>query len=239
MSYFPASAIAVLAGESRWCVEEADALDVLLTLPFAGIGALVTDPPYGINHASGMEGPHRDRPILGDESLMTRDTALALWGDRPALVFGSWKVSAPIGSHTCLVWDKGPASGMGDLSIPWKPSWEAIFVKGRGFAGARDEGVMRGHTVVTWASKGREHPNEKPVSLMRALVAKCPPGVILDPFCGSASTGVAALREGRSVVLIEKDPRWAELARQRMAAESAHSTLAATRAGQEALFTAK
>jgi len=110
-----------------------------------------------------------------------------------------------------------------------------IFVKGRGFVGARDEGVMRGHTVVTWASKGREHPNEKPVSLMRALIAKCPPGVILDPFAGSGTTGVAALREGRSVVLIEKDPRWAALARERMLAESEDSTLQARRAGQLSL----
>ena len=54
---------AVIAGDARWCVIEADALDVLLKLPFDGIGALVTDPPYGIDHASGWDGPHRDRPI--------------------------------------------------------------------------------------------------------------------------------------------------------------------------------
>lgn len=62
------------------------------------------------------------------------------------------------------------------------------------------------------------HPTQKPVSLLQALVAySCPEGgVVLDPFAGSGSTGIAAQSLGRSAVLIEADPSFADVARQRL-----------------------
>ena len=63
-----------------------------------------------------------------------------------------------------------------------------------------------------------------------------PGDLVLDPFAGSGTTGVAALRLGRRVVLIEKNAEYAALCVERMRAEEAGSTLAASRAGQEALF---
>ncbi len=51
-------------------------------------------------------------------------------------------------------------------------------------------------------------------------------------FSGSATTAIAALRLGRRALVIEKDPQYAELSRQRIAAELSSSTLAAYRAGQ-------
>jgi site-specific DNA-methyltransferase (adenine-specific) len=61
------------------------------------------------------------------------------------------------------------------------------------------------------------HPNQKPIGLMRWLIAKLPAMVILDPFGGSGTTGVAALAEGRRCILIEKDPAYAAIARGRVA----------------------
>lgn len=43
-----------------------------------------------------------------------------------------------------------------------------------------------------------------------------PGGIVLDPFCGSGSTGIAALREGFSFVGIEQDPDYVTLARHRI-----------------------
>jgi site-specific DNA-methyltransferase (adenine-specific) len=62
-----------------------------------------------------------------------------------------------------------------------------------------------------------DHPNEKPAALMRWLVAKLPGAVILDPFGGSGTTGVAALAEGRRCLLVEKEPAYAAIARRRVA----------------------
>lgn len=63
------------------------------------------------------------------------------------------------------------------------------------------------------------HPTVKPVDLMQWLcrLTETPTGgVVLDPFCGSGSTGIAALREGRDFIGIELDPEYCELARRRI-----------------------
>jgi DNA modification methylase len=63
------------------------------------------------------------------------------------------------------------------------------------------------------------HPTVKPVDLMGWLVRLvCPPGgLVLDPFAGSGSTGVAALREGRRFLGIERERDYAQIARARLA----------------------
>ena len=63
------------------------------------------------------------------------------------------------------------------------------------------------------------HPTVKPVDLMQWLcrLVTPPNGLILDPFCGSGSTGVAALAEGFRFIGIEIDPAYVELARRRIA----------------------
>jgi len=65
----------------------------------------------------------------------------------------------------------------------------------------------------------KHHQTGKPVPLMRDLVKLARlDGVVLDPFAGSGSTGVAALIEGRRVILCEKVPEYARIARERCAA---------------------
>jgi DNA modification methylase len=83
-----------------------------------------------------------------------------------------------------------------------------------------------------------EHPTQKPLALMLALVEDFtdPGDTILDPFCGSGTTGVAALRLGRRFIGIEKDATYRALAVERLKAEGKGSTLQAARAGQVALF---
>lgn len=60
--------------------------------------------------------------------------------------------------------------------------------------------------------------------------------LVLDPFCGSGTTGVAARRLGRRFLGVELSPAFADLARARVEAEECGSTFAALRAGQVALF---
>lgn len=62
------------------------------------------------------------------------------------------------------------------------------------------------------------HPTVKPVELMRWLcrLVTPPGGVVLDPFSGSGSTGVAALREGFVFIGCEREPQYAEIATHRL-----------------------
>ena len=65
------------------------------------------------------------------------------------------------------------------------------------------------------------HPTVKPVALMQWLcrLVTPPAGVILDPFMGSGSTGIAADREGFAFVGFDLNPEYVELARRRIAAD--------------------
>ena len=66
------------------------------------------------------------------------------------------------------------------------------------------------------------HPTVKPIELMRYLcrLSRTPSGgVILDPFMGSGSTGIAALMEGRSFIGIEMDEGYLEIAKNRISEE--------------------
>jgi len=62
------------------------------------------------------------------------------------------------------------------------------------------------------------HPTVKPVDLMQWLCRLITPpgGTVLDPFTGSGSTGMAALREGFDFIGIEREPGYVEIARARI-----------------------
>jgi len=68
----------------------------------------------------------------------------------------------------------------------------------------------------------------KPVALLRYLcrLTKTPTGgVVLDPFAGSGSTGVACAEEGRDFIGIEIDEGYCEIARRRIAAAAQQTSL--------------
>ena len=192
-----------------------DCREILPTL--GPVDLVLTDPPYGYGFASGRLSTHRGRQIANDQDTTARDEALSLCDGSPWAVFGSWKVQPPTGAKTAIVWDKGPASGMGDLSLPWKCSWEIIWIGGSGWHGHRGEGVLTGHHVVTWETRGRHHINEKPVTLINAILKKAPAGIILDPFMGSGTTLVAAKELHRKAIGCEIEEKYCEIAANRLA----------------------
>lgn len=179
-------------------------------------GVLLTDPPYGVKYKSGKPGK-LPRSIKGDDDTSERDAALAMWGEyRAALVFGSWRRPRPAATHTLLIWDTKGALGMGDLAVPWKPAHQEIYVLGGPFVGYRGSDVLCFAPVQSMASNGRTHPHEKPVALLRALLAKCPPSeMIADPFMGTGATLVAAKSEGRRAIGIEEVEAYCEVAAER------------------------
>jgi DNA modification methylase len=62
------------------------------------------------------------------------------------------------------------------------------------------------------------HPTVKPIELMQYLcrLVTPPQGTVLDIFCGSGSTGIAALREGFGFIGLELNPEYCEMARRRI-----------------------
>lgn len=198
--------------------------DCLQAMPLLGrFDVVVTDPPYGIDYQSGYATDALwlgGKRIANDKDTSARDSFLELWEATqaaPCLVFGSRSRPTPAGCRMVLVWDKGPALGMGALDLPWKPSSEEIYVIGKGFIGARDESnVLYCPPVQSMAKNGRKHPNEKPVALIERLLKKCPDGAVLDPFMGSGTTLVACQKMGRVGTGIELDPEYFDIACRRV-----------------------
>jgi DNA methylase len=192
-----------------------DCRELLPLLP--KVDAVVTDPPYGISHTSNHGATWQRTQIKNDSTTEIRDWVASQIGKIPAVFFGTWKTHPVATTRTCVVWDKGPAFGMGDLTLPWKPSFELAYVCGDGWIGAREQGVLRGSVVVSWESAGRVHPHQKPVWLVEHFIEKLPEAnTLLDPFMGSGTTGVACVKLGRKFIGIEIEPKYFDIACKRI-----------------------
>ena len=100
-----------------------------------------------------------------------------------------------------------------------------LALTGKTEAGPGDSGSAARFFYCAKASKsgrgeGNNHPTVKPTDLMRYLcrLVTPPGGVVLDPFMGSGSTGVAARLEGFHFVGIEKEEKYCEIAKARLGA---------------------
>ena len=189
-------------------------------LPGLSFDVVVTDPPYGISYVSNMALDGPSKPIHGDDTTDLRDYVIKAADGKPMLIFGTWKMPRPAETRELLIWHKnnvGP--GMGDLSLPWGPAHEEIYVIGEGWTGKRRSNVYSVKGYSAGAKERPDHPTPKPVFLMRELVERSPQGVILDPFMGSGSTLRAAKDLGRKAIGIEIDEQYCETAVKRLAQE--------------------
>ena len=186
---------------------------------------LVTDPPYGVAwQSSTMSNANQPKSekINNDETPDVRDKSLQLWGDKPALVFGSWKVVRPANTRHRLIWYK-KANIPGMRSHAWFSADEEIYVLGTGFVGKPEQNVLvtndrRDGAYGEVARLG--HPTPKPVGLMERLITKCPEGIISDPFAGSGATLVAARNLGRKVIGVELEEKYCELIANRLSQDA-------------------
>src|ERR1041385_614526 len=87
------------------------------------------------------------------------------------------------------------------------------------------------------ADRDKLHQAVKPLALMKRLGAIAPAGgLVVDPFVGSGSTCIAALRSGRRVIGVEINAQWAALARERVRADIDSTNLTARAAAQLPMF---
>lgn len=191
------------------CLELADV--------WTGADVLVTDPPYGVAFRSAWRSAEdRFDKIAGDETVSARNTVLEVWGDKPALVFGTWRAPRPDGIRQRLIWAKGDDPGLGDLSMPWGYGDEEIYVLGDGWTGKRRTNVYRMPKVAAVNNPG--HPTPKPIPLMESIIDDGVPSrwLIADPFAGSGSTLIAARNLGRKAIGVELEEKYCELIAKRL-----------------------
>lgn len=211
----------------------ADCFDVLPTL-FA-VGAVVTDPPYGIGY---QYRSYDDTPAKYDD-LMARlvPQLVRVTNDGPCFVWqsplkaNSWHRYFPKGWRIVASCKEYPDLGHGPTCLSWDP---VIFWSGH--SRLRDELPRDWHVtdLRPWDGYRGDNPVPcpRPLEQVRYFCDSVQAHSILDPFMGSGTTGVAAILAGKRFIGIEKDPVYFAYACERIAAAS-HVALAERRADQD------
>jgi DNA modification methylase len=194
---------------------EGDCLDILPTL--GNVDAVVTDPPYGIGADKGHKGAmsfNGSKPIemksYNDnwdisrpeksvfDAILDISKVQIIWGGNyfadylPAM--GKW-----------LWWDKCqtmPTYGDGELA------WTSL-------VGTVPKKFTYANNKLFADRVERFHPTQKPIQLMEWCV-KFTDGIVLDPFMGSGTTGVACAKLGRKFIGIELEPKYFDIACERI-----------------------
>lgn len=202
--------------------------DCLEVTDWLSADVLVTDPPYGIDWKpkTGTYGANMKQRglkqelgqvIANDTSVEIRDSALNLWQDKAAIVFGSWRMPRPQYTQHRLIWHK---SGMppGPANSAFMSQDEEIYVWGTGFLKSSPplRSVIRTDEHRPTEVQNIGHPTPKPIGLMELLISRCPDGVIADPFAGSGATLIAARNLGRKVIGVELEEKYCELIANRL-----------------------
>lgn len=119
-----------------------------------------------------------------------------------------------------MIWVKPDSTPQLNGQMP-APGYESMPLAWCGVGHSRwNAGGKRG--VYTHLTNQRDrdgrHPTEKPVPLMSELIADftLPSDLILDPFMGSGTTGIACIKQGRRFIGIERDPKYFDVACQRI-----------------------
>lgn len=181
---------------------------------------LVTDPPYGISWKKGSNKRAKSvahAGIKNDEDTAFRDAVLAAFGDKPGVVFGSWRASFPDAVQT-LVWRKPVDAGVVGSVTGYRLDTELIFLTGKW----PKRNSAWSSVLTTNGSRNSYltgHPHGKPISVMQQLIESTV-GVIADPFAGSGSTLVAAQSLGRKALGVELEEEYCELIAKRLSQQS-------------------
>lgn len=202
--------------------------------------AIITDHPYGINFQhSGCSNEFikksdksfsvsRTRPILGDDKPFDPTHLLAAVYEskghiKPLAIFGANHFCQYFGTDVggqWYVWDKscgkGPNSSFIDAEFIWANRKNPRCIFRHLWMGAIRAGEGSSE------NEKRMHVSQKPIELMVQLVESCRVGVgqvVCDPYMGSGSTGIAALRTGRKFVGIELDEYYFKIAEKRLMRE--------------------
>lgn len=195
------------------------------------VDAIITDPPYGANFISNWVAGHKAKAPIANDSLpfiwflpeayriLKPNSVLICFTDwkrqeawRQAITYAGFKVKSQ------GVWDKD-WHGMGDLKGSLAPQHELFWFATKGsfaFTGPRLKSVIRTRRP---SANVTPHPTAKSVELMRRLCESvCPKGVVLDPFMGIGSTGMAAVDLGLDFIGIEIDKTYFDIAKRQISA---------------------
>lgn len=211
-----------LAHPPRNAILHGDCIDILGNLAPSSVDFVLTDPPYLVRYKSrDGKSVHNDdnskwlSPAFTQISRVLKPDSycISFYGwNRVDEFVDAWR-SAGFRIVGHVVFRKRYASG-GKLL---RYSHECAYLLAKGNVVPPAQPIA---DVIEWKYTGnRLHPTQKPVDSLSPLIeAFCPPsGLVLDPFCGSGSTLVAAKKQERNYLGIEIDSEHHKTAEARLA----------------------
>lgn len=209
-------------GNYQNSVVQGDCTELMGKFPDGCVDFALTDPPYITNYRD-----RQGRSVFNDDNaewilpafqevhrLLKADAfCVSFYGwNKVHLFLEAWLECGfrPVGQ---FIWVKDYASSIGYSQMFHESAY--LLVKGRPAKPAKPL-----PDVLSWSNTGNKlHPTQKPVVSLAPLVETFSPpgGIVLDPFCGSGSTGIAALRCGRKFLMFEKEPTHFKTAQARLA----------------------
>lgn len=198
-----------------------DCREILPTLP--KVDAVITDPPYGMDWDTDSTrftgGQHRRGDGREDWGAIRGDSEPfdpSLWLGFPRVVmFGSNHYAGKLPVGTSLIWIKKAdhlfGTFLSDAEMAWMKGGHGVYCFRKQFPPPTRMAENGGREVA--------HPTQKPIGLMawcmdRAKVESS--HVVLDPFMGSGTTGVAAVTTQRQFIGIEREVKYFDIACRRI-----------------------
>ena len=191
------------------------------------VDLIITDPPYGMSFQSNYR-KERYMKIENDNTLVWIDdfikhTYRILKNNTHFYCFCSWhhvdvfkqSIQKYFEIKNILIWVKNN-TGMGDLFGDYAPKHEFIIYARKG---KRKLNGRRDSNILEFKRTGNKlHPTEKPVDMFEFLISKSSNegDLILDPFAGSGTTGVACKNLNRNYILIEKEKEYVDIINNRL-----------------------
>lgn len=198
-----------------------DCLEVLPTLP--KVDAVITDPPYGMDWDTDSTRFSGERRKLGagrkDWGHIHGDDKPfdpAPWLSFPRVVlFGSNHFAARLPVGTTLVWIKKSdhlfGTFLSDAEVAWMKGGHGVYCYRKQFPPPARMAENGGGEVA--------HPTQKPIGLMAWCMDRAKleaSQVVLDPYMGSGTTGIAAVTTQRRFIGIEREPKYFDIACRRI-----------------------
>lgn len=190
-----------------------DILPMRNSLPaMASIDAVVTDPPYGIDYDPTQYNGNFSTGVAGDEKEFDPSFVLSIGSTQILWGANNYSNKLPRGGWFC--WDKRCSEAADRiLGSPFELAW---INNSKKYKMARI--LHAGKLNADGNDARREHPTQKPITLMQWCIDQLPKEaeLILDPYMGSGTTGVACMKMGKKFIGIEIDPRHFEVACRRI-----------------------
>lgn len=201
-----------------------DCREILPTL--GKVDAVITDPPYGISYKSGPNSKNSisttkkrfEASITGDDLPFDPSLFLQM---APCCFTGAQHFHARLPeSGSFHVWNKRVGYtpiDQADGDLIWMSRKQPLRII---------DLLWRGLCRSTEHASPIEHPTQKPIALMEWCINALPePLTVCDPYMGSGTTGVAAIRLGRKFIGIEIEAKYFDIACKRVSAATKQQDL--------------